>query len=158
MKHDDDRLPARISAWLSDELDPAAAEAVVRDLAGDAAGRRLAGEYRRVDEAVRGWYHGGTIDTLERRSDAVRRPLRWAAALVAAALLLAAGPLLAAGSARAFETAVDAAAAGMAAAAGDSALRLDRCSYWELRPMVHDPAGRESGTPSACVTLQDLKP
>jgi hypothetical protein len=37
-----------------------------------------------------------------------------------------------------FETAVDAAAAGVAAAAGDASLRLDRCSYWELRPMVQE--------------------
>lgn len=90
MNDEHDLLAARISGWLSGELDPPAARAVGRLVDRDAAARRLAGGYHRVDAVVRDWYEALGSEPVPPvvvpRRAAV--PARWRQLAVAAALLL----------------------------------------------------------------------
>jgi hypothetical protein len=133
-----DELAARISGWLSGELDPAAARGVGHAVDRDPAARRIAAGYRRVDALVRDWYDALPMEV--ERSGATPLPgvgRRSGRGLSAAALAVA---LLVACVVRIDTVAAcgwlcD--AAGAALRDGDStAIRLEPTAYWRLRGMV----------------------
>ena len=90
MNDEHDLLAARISGWLSGELDPPAAGAVGRLVDRDAEARRLAGGYHRVDAVVRDWYEALGSEPVPPVVAPQRTavPARWRQLAVAAALLL----------------------------------------------------------------------
>lgn len=90
MNDDHDLVAARISGWLSGELDPQAARAVGRIVDRDVEARRLAGGYDRVDAVVRDWYEAlptepATPVVVPRRAATA---VRWWPSAVAAAMLI----------------------------------------------------------------------
>lgn len=133
MNDEHDLLAARISGWLSGELDPPAARAVGRLVDRDAEARRLAGGYHRVDAVVRDWYEAIASEpvapVMVPRRAAV--PSRWRQLALAAALLLLVVPASRIDTARAVERLFDAAAERIG---GDGAQRaFAPTAYWELR-------------------------
>jgi anti-sigma factor RsiW len=154
---DDDRI-ARISGWLSGELDPAAARAVDREVRRDPAAQRIAAGFRRVDALAREWYDAVPVEPVVRPTVAVFRPPRAArvggplVAALAASLLVAAW--MPAGSAGAFERLVDGVHARILAADDDAAApRFERSAYWTLRPLATawalQPLGGDRKPPTA---------
>lgn len=147
--HDDHHdLTARISCWLSGELDQAAAGSLDRAVRRDPAAQRIAAGYRRVDALARDWYDALPVEP-ERMMAApppLARPSR-ARGLVAAL----AGCLLVACSARIDVTAAvtrvfDAASTMIVPEAGAGARGVPN-SYGHLRAAVlgWTDAGRRGG-------------
>jgi len=134
MNDEHDLLAARISGWLSGELDPPAARSVGRLVDRDAEARRIAGGYHRVDAIVRDWYEA--LPTEPVAPSAVRRraavPSRWRQVAAAAALLLVAVPCSRIDTARAMERLFDVAAERIG---GDDAPQraFAPTTYWRLR-------------------------
>lgn len=134
MNDEHDLLAARISGWLSGELDPPASRAVGRLVDRDAEARRLAGGYHRVDTIVRDWYEAVGSEpvppvVVPQRASA---PVRWRQLAMAAALLLLAVPLSRIDTAQAVERLFDAAAERIDADAGQQR-SFAPTAYWELR-------------------------
>lgn len=132
--HDHDVLSARISCWLSGELDRAAARGLDGAVDRDPAARRIAAGYRRVDALVRDWYDSLPVEP-ERVATSVprltpRRPLVGLAAALAGCVVVACSWLI--------DPAAACAGLGRAAAsaifsAGTSPARLEPNAYWNLR-------------------------
>ena len=131
---DDDRI-ARISGWLSGELDPAAARAVDREVRSDPAAQRIAAGFRRVDALARDWYDALPVEPEIHAAAPLptvrpRGVPRLSFAALAGAVLLAC------------VWRIDAAAAcawlcdATAATIGGGAARFEPAAYWSLRPMA----------------------
>jgi ferric-dicitrate binding protein FerR (iron transport regulator) len=137
--HDRDDLSARISCWLSGELDRAAARGLNRAVDRDRAGRRIAAGYQRVDALVRDWYDSLPVEP-ERPATSVprpapRRPLVGLAAALAGCVVVACSWLIdpaaaCAGLTRAAATAI--------LSAVSSPPRLEPTAYWNLRSAALD--------------------
>jgi len=149
--HDRDDLSARISCWLSGELDRAATRGLDRAVDRDPAARRIAAGYRRVDALVRDWYDALPVEP-ERPVVPLPRPTplrprgRLAAAL-AGCVVVACSWLI--------DPAAACAGLGRAAAtalfsAGGSPPRLEPTAYWNLRQVAIDwtlPGGLRTREP-----------
>lgn len=132
--HDRDDLSARISCWLSGELDRAATRGLDRAVDRDPAARRIAAGYRRVDALARDWYDSLPVEQ-ERPAVTVPRltPLRprgRLAVALAGCVVVACSWLI--------DPAAACAGLGRAAASalfstGSSPPRLEPTSYWNLR-------------------------
>jgi hypothetical protein len=150
MSHDRDSLAARISGWLSEELDPVAADAVARRVAADPEAGRIAGGYRRVDAVVRDWYDALPLEPAVRPTVAAFRPPQPArvrnslVAAIAASLMVA--PWIPAVSAKDVARLIDRVKHSVLAADDeDVAPRFEPSAYWVLRPLAEDwirPPGR----------------
>ena len=149
MSREHDSISARISDWLSEELDPAAADAVARRVAADPEARRIAGGYRRVDAVVRDWYEALPLEPAVRPTVAAFRPPQptrvrnWLVAALAASLMVA--PWIPAVSADDVARLIDAVRASVLDEDGATAPRFERSTYWALRPLAEDwilPPGR----------------
>jgi hypothetical protein len=133
--HDDhDDLSARISGWLSGELDRAAAGVIDGEVRCDPAARRIAAGYRRVDALARDWYDSLPVAP-ERPAVPVPRltrlrPRGRLAAAMAGCVVVACSSLI--------DPAAACAGLGRAAAtaifsAGSSPPRLHPTAHWTLR-------------------------